>query len=98
MYAQDLVVDHSRHVEIVEDLRTRAVVSGGLVVNHSRRVDTVDARVGLVSTDLCAVLPRVRVAVLALTLLVEAVNLSDLPALVVPTEKGDVGRVPGIAG
>lgn len=45
--------------------------------------------------DLHAVLPRVHVAILADALLVEAIDLSDLPGLVVASQQGDALRVPG---
>jgi len=41
-----------------------------------------------------AVLPRVHVAVLAYALLVEAVDLSNLTRLVVPSQQGDALRIP----
>ena len=44
--------------------------------------------------NLAARLPDRRVAVLLLTLFVEAVDLSDLAGLVVATDEGDLVRIP----
>lgn len=45
--------------------------------------------------DLHAVLPRVHVAVLADALLIEPIDLGDLPRLVVASQQGDAFRIPG---
>jgi len=56
------------------------------VVNHRGDVEIVE--------HLCAMLPCVCVAVLALAFFVEPVYLSDLSALVVAPQQSDVGGVP----
>lgn len=53
-----------------------------------------DRRYIQVVENLSTVLPRVRIPVLLLTLLVKPVDLRDLPAFVVSPQQRDVGRVP----
>lgn len=98
MYAEDLVVDQLQKV-------------GGTVGQHSISnyekvsMSSMHEQVQLSRThrsqvkvveDLHAVLPRVHVAVLAYALLVEPIDLGDLPRLVVTSQQGDAFRIPGL--
>ena len=69
------------------DFWTKATVNTeNLTINDSSQNQEVK--------DLAARLPDRRVAVLLLTLFVEAVDLSDLAGLVVATDEGDLVRIP----
>ena len=52
---------------------------------------------GQVVEQVSEVLPHVGIAILAEALVVEAVDLGDLPGLVVPPEDGDPAAVPDLA-
>jgi hypothetical protein len=69
------------------DLRAETTVNAeNLTVNNSSE----DKKV----KDLAAGLPNRSIAVLLLTLLIEAVDLSDLTGLVVASNEGDLVRIP----
>ena len=49
---------------------------------------------GQVVEEVCEILPHVGIAVLTQALIIEAIDLSDLPRLVVSSQDGDTATIP----
>mmetsp|Transcript_28437 Transcript_28437/g.82252 ORF Transcript_28437/g.82252 Transcript_28437/m.82252 type:complete len:203 (-) Transcript_28437:253-861(-) len=85
-----LPIDDADLIEGV-DARTQSAVDGeDLVLNDGRKAEIVK--------DLRAVPPNIDAAVLAQALVVEAVDLGDLPTLVVAADEGDAIGVADLEG
>jgi hypothetical protein len=63
---------------------------------HTEHLSVDDSSQSQKIKDLAAGFPYRRVAILLLTLLVEAVNLCNLPRLVVSADEGDSVRISGL--
>lgn len=78
-------VKRSNVVECIDTWGKTAVQAEDLVIDQCRQREVVE--------EIGEVLPHVRISVFSETLVVEAVDLSDLSGLMVSSEDGDARRI-----